>query len=305
VRPVRSATKKHTTFPRTCCRIRVPSSTKTRTSRSRTGPRDISDRFLRTLGIRTDIQLNASRSNLEERGAFLVVRTPSNPGYYFGNYLIAAAPPECGDYDRWVQAFDNAFAGDPKVRHAAFAFAGAPEGDALSEFVRNGFVVEAHVVMAASRVEKFLPPAGIAIRALHSQSDWDAQMDMQMAARDPQHDELLYRSFKERQIEHHRQLSERIGAWIGAFDGERLAGSCGIFNLSGLARYQDVAVHPAYRNRGVGSAIVSAAGLWAVDRFKAQTLLIVAKRVDFPRKIYERLGFAAAEFETHLWKARR
>jgi GNAT superfamily N-acetyltransferase len=64
-------------------------------------------------------------------------------------------------------------------------------------------------------------------------------------------------------------------------------------------------VLPAYRNRGVARALVSAAGRVAVERFGAALLVIVAEADDFPRRIYERCGFTLFQRERALWTAAR
>lgn len=283
-----------------------PSSTRQKPSRFRPSRPAISNLLARTLGIRTDVVLNAPRLEIEERGAFAILRTPSNPGYYFGNYLIFDRAPAPVDLERWQDEFERAFEHYPQVRHAAYVFSGRAERDAVKVFADAGYTIENRAVMTAARIADFQPPAGIEVRPLLDDADWAGQMDMQMASRPPEHDERAYRRFKERQIAHHRALSERSGVWLGAFDGARLTGSCGIFPAGdALARYQDVSVDPGYRNRGIARALVSAAGAWALRSFGVRTLIIVAKADAFARRIYEKAGFEMTQSETAIWKARR
>jgi hypothetical protein len=50
-----------------------------------------------SLGFRTDLALlTASGSVVEDRGTHLVVRSPDNPSYFWGNFLLLAAAPVPG-----------------------------------------------------------------------------------------------------------------------------------------------------------------------------------------------------------------
>ena len=263
-------------------------------------------RLPRTLGLRTQIALNSDRSQVEPFGGFLAVRTPSNPGYYFGNFLIFDRAPRNGDDERWPAYFGDAFAEEPAVRHAAFAWSIDAEPGAIEPFLRRGYSYDESAVMTARSVHAFAPPPCMHIRPLRGDEDWAAQLALGIAAREERYEPVAYAQFKAAQVRHHRSLAERAGVWLGAFDGERLAGSCGIFPAeAGIARYQDVSVLPEYRNRGIARSLVSAAGRFALERLGAREVVIVAAAGDFPRKIYERAGLTLLEREGALWISKR
>ena len=47
---------------------------------------------IRSLGFRTDLRLlEMTGSVIEDRGTHLVVRTPANPTYFWGNFLLLRA----------------------------------------------------------------------------------------------------------------------------------------------------------------------------------------------------------------------
>lgn len=266
----------------------------------------ISESRIRTLGLRTDLAIESGRSQISEHDGFIAVRTPSNPGYHFGNFLIFDAPPQAGDEDRWPMLFEELFGGDSRVRHAAFAWSVADQAQQVEGFIDRGYTLEERVVLTASHLRDFPSPDGLYVRRFRCDNDWNAQFELSMATRDEVHEAAGYARFKAAQIAYHREISERFGAWLGVFDGERLAGSCGIYSIGdGIARYQDVGVLPAYRNRGIARSLVSAAGRFAIERFGATQLVIVANAGDFARRIYERCGFAAYQDECALWIAAR
>ena len=59
-----------------------------------------------SLGFRTDLALlTASGSIVEDRGTHLVVRSPDNPSYFWGNFILLAQPPVPGGEREVVGAF--------------------------------------------------------------------------------------------------------------------------------------------------------------------------------------------------------
>lgn len=233
------------------------------------------------------------------------MRTPSNPSYYFGNVLVFDRPPQDGDEQRWPQLFEASFVDDAAVRHAAFAWSIERNAGSVEPFAARGYTFENRVVLTAQALEDAPVPLGINVRPLHTDDDWKAQLALGLATREPMHEPQAYARFKAAQVTHHRFIAETLGTWIGAFDGARLAGSCGIFPIDGVARYQDVGVFPEYRNRGIARSLIAAAGRLAFEAFRARRLVIVAAADDFPRTIYERLGFTLYQREGALWIANR
>lgn len=98
------------------------------------------------------------------------------------------------------------------------------------------------------------PPEGVTIRPARDEH-WPAitalQVDGAGDAREA--------SFRRWQMRGYRRLLDRCPAlwWVALRDGE-VAGSAGLFGGAKLARYQQVAVAPEHRRRGVTAALVSA-----------------------------------------------
>ena len=98
-------------------------------------------------------------------------------------------------------------------------------------------------------------------------------------------------------------VSRRLGAWLGAFSGERLVGDLGIFCIEELARYQSVQTHPDFRKRGIAGALVYNTAIYALENFKIATLVIVAD-VDSPaERLYKSIGFQFAEYQLGISKS--
>jgi hypothetical protein len=75
---------------------------------------------LRSLAWRTDLIFPAFDGEIIDRGPFLVIRTPSNPSFYWGNFLLFDRPPGPGDEDRWPPLFADEIGTPPSVRHQTF-----------------------------------------------------------------------------------------------------------------------------------------------------------------------------------------
>lgn len=265
-----------------------------------------SESRIRTLGLRTDLAIESGRAIVSEHERYIAVRTPDNPGYHFGNFLIFDGAPAAGDEERWPQAFGEIFGSDAGVRHAAFAWSVADQAQQVQGFIDRGYTLEERIVLTTAQVRDFPVPQGLYVRRFRCDNDWNAQFDLSMETRDEVYEPQAYARFKKAQIAYHREISESFGAWLGMFDGARLVGSCGIYSIGdGVARYQDVGVLPAYRNRGIARCLVGAAGRFAAERFGATQLVIVANAGDFARRIYERCGFSPYQRENALWIAAR
>ncbi len=62
---------------------------------------------IRSLGYRTDLIFTRFDGLTEDRGSYLVVRTFSNPNYFWGNLLIFESAPRIGDFEKWTTLFKS------------------------------------------------------------------------------------------------------------------------------------------------------------------------------------------------------
>src|SRR6478672_2433496 len=99
-----------------------------------------------SLGFRTDLALlERGGSTIEDCGDHLVVRSPSNPTFYWGNFLLLDHLPAADRVDTWLDRFEEAL---PAARHRSFGF-DAPHARAadLAVFAERGLHVDASTVM--------------------------------------------------------------------------------------------------------------------------------------------------------------
>jgi ribosomal protein S18 acetylase RimI-like enzyme len=248
-----------------------------------------------SLAFRTDLaMLEQSGSNVEDRGTHLVVRTPDNPTYWWGNFLLLPGPPaDADEAEGWLDVFEREL---PAARHRTFGVDGT-DGTAadLAPFAELGLDIDCSSVMTATAVhEPPRPNAGATYRPLTSEDDWDQQLDVSMAGEDPGDHSL---DFCRGRVRAERALvAAGYGAWWGAFAGDRLLASLGLFTASeGLARFQNVKTHPDARSRGLAGTLVHRASRYGFDELGAHTLVMVADPEYLAIRVYRSVGFTDSE----------
>ena len=75
---------------------------------------------VQSLACQTDLNLTQFDGQIIDRGHYLVVVTPSNPTYFWGNYLLFDDPPSPRDFARWQSLFATEIGNRPGIVHRAF-----------------------------------------------------------------------------------------------------------------------------------------------------------------------------------------
>jgi len=115
---------------------------------------------LRSLGYRTDLIFPSFEGEILDRGDYLVIRTPSNPTFYWGNFLLFSEPPGEGDFDQWRRLFQQEIGGPPQFKHLAFGWDGTHgEAGLVEPFRKAGFNIECSVVLTAPAPRPLLSSA--------------------------------------------------------------------------------------------------------------------------------------------------
>jgi GNAT superfamily N-acetyltransferase len=250
---------------------------------------------VRSLGYRTDLMvLSLEGSQVEDRDDYLVIRTPANPGYWWGNFLLLEAPPQPGETGSWLKIFSAEF---PHARHVALGIdvTDASDVDAL-EMLSHGLRPEKTAVLTAQAVHE--PPhlnRAAEIRALAGDNDWRQAAELRTAVNEGEPGSEP--AFLQARIRAERALTEAgYGTWFGAFLAGKLVAQLGLVsNGSGIARYRNVETHPEARRRGLAGTLVWHAGQHCLRARAATTLVMLADPDDVAIRIYRSAGFAYAE----------
>lgn len=255
-----------------------------------------------SLGYRTDIALlQLGGSQVEDRGDHVVVRSPHNPGHWWGNFLLLADVPDPDESQSWLDRFASTF---PETSHVALGFDG--QDGAVTElawFAEQGFHAEEATVMTATDVH---PPARRNEEAVYhrlaSDDDWAQSVELRIRCEDRGLEPVGFRTFVTARAQTNRHLVEAgPGVWFGAFVGGRLVSQMGLVAAGpGLARFQAVETDPDHRRRGLAQSLVYHVSRFGFDELGARTLVMVADPNYFAIDLYRALGFAATETQLQI-----
>ncbi len=257
---------------------------------------------VRSLAFRTDLALlRLSGSEIDDCASHVVVRTPDNPDYRWGNFHLLARPPRADEIDALLAAYDADF---PSSSHRAFGVDGVvDQREQLAPLATAGPAIDVATVMTATSVHPpTRPNAEATYRQLTSDDDWAQRVEMSMLVNDDETDLEMHRAFAAQKAVADRALVEGShGAWWGAFVDGRLASVMGLVDAGdGLARYQSVETHPDHRGRGLAGTLVHRVATYGFDELGARTLVMVADPDYLAIRIYRSVGFDDTETQTQL-----
>ncbi|HET9061132.1 MAG TPA: GNAT family N-acetyltransferase [Acidimicrobiales bacterium] len=242
-----------------------------------------------SLGFRTDLMvLRSSGSEVIAAGDFIVVRTASNPTYWWGNFVLA---PNAQAVDEAVQIFTQEF---PRARHFAIGL-DTDDGDirglgSLDMEAEVLTVLSARDLVAAAPVEA-------EIRELSSAHDW-AQLLALWLDENPSAGVTYHQG---RTDEAYRLAQTGMAAYLGAFRSGRLVSSTGIVtDGTPTARFQNVGTRQGHRRQGLASNLVVTAASIAKARWGVEQLVIVAEQKSSAHRLYRALGFDDTELQIQL-----
>lgn len=262
-----------------------------------------------SIAWRTDLALRcAEGAVVVDRGDHLVVRTPDNPLFHWGNFLLLGrAPSSATETEHWLDTFAEEF---PEARHRAFGVDSQADNPItpgeLDDFAGAGLEVSVDDVLIATEVRAPARIAAAEVRPLNGDDDWQQRLDLVLAlwsgTMGPS-----YEPFARRATAAVRGLTETgVGRWYGAFADGRLVADLGIFRtVDGLARYQSVATLPDHRRRGLAGTLLQAAGRYAKEELGCRSLVIVAEAGGDAGRIYRRQGFRPAGHQLQAYLSPR
>lgn len=248
---------------------------------------------LRSLGFRTDLILTRFDGVVEDRGDYLVVRTPTNPRYYWGNLLIFDRSPRLGDFGHWMELFKKEI---PDARHVTLGW-DSEETGVLDEFLAAGFAFEPGLVLGTSapaKPRRFNP--AVEVKPMTSERDWERWVEIQLLSNQKNFPRADLEAFYLGQRARYRKVVDQgLGTFFGAYLGGELAGTLGILKDGSLGRYQIVSTHPERQRQGVCATLVHGAARFAQQSMGIEKLVMIVDESNPARSVYESVGFRPIE----------
>jgi RimJ/RimL family protein N-acetyltransferase len=245
-----------------------------------------------SLGFRTDVALRVLEgAEVTDRGDHLVVRTPDNPDFWWGNFLLLAHLPGPGRGGEWLARFAAEF---PAARHVALGVDTTDDSEAPAEFTAAGLQADRATVLTAAQLRPPAHPNAVAeVRPLEGDADWRQSVDLAVRCFDGgEPGDYLERRASARR----RLIQTGAGVWFGAFENGRLLAQLGLFDVGdGYARYQHVETDPVARRRGLAGTLVWTAGRYGHQVLGTSTFVIVADPADAAIRVYRACGFSARQ----------
>ncbi|HEY7042188.1 MAG TPA: GNAT family N-acetyltransferase [Nocardioidaceae bacterium] len=258
-----------------------------------------------SLGFRTDLALlRLGGSLIEDRGDHLVVTSPQNPTFWWGNFILLdhVPPPEAAG--EWVDVFRREF---PDQDHLAIGIDGRTRTrEDAAGFAALGLKVETSSVMTAQSVhEPPHPNMRAEYRRLESDQDWADHVELRVALEE-RYDKDSYRVFVTDKARSSRAIVESgNGAWFGAFIDGRLLSTMGLVRADAdVARFQNVETHPEARGQGLAGTLVEHVSRYGFDELGATTLVMVADPDYVAIRVYRAVGFTSSETQLQIERTR-
>jgi ribosomal protein S18 acetylase RimI-like enzyme len=261
----------------------------------------MTDPQIRSTGFRTELRiLELGGSLIEDRGTHWVIRTPDNPAYHWGNFLLLRDLPVPGGEREVIGAFHTEF---PEARHVSIGIDGTEDrsGD-VAGFVEAGLTFSGATVLSGSSLTAPEHQVeGVEVRAIEGDDDWEQRVQLDLVVDDKTPNDHLPAFVRARIASWRKLVGAGHAQWFGAFEEGRLLATCGIVRTAdGEARYQHVATHPHARRRGLASAVVHHAGTHALTSMGADRVVIVAESDGPAIRLYRALGLEGEEHQTEL-----
>lgn len=257
-------------------------------------------------GWRSDFILHRFSALIDERDDCIVVRTPDNPGYYWGNFVLLPQAPQNDDLARWLGRFEREVVlRQPVCKHVAIGVNAVPADEQLPAWFAAGFerIETAIIEQHAGELRAPTKPARgrFELRQLDLITELEAVVALQctdMHGFEPQG----YAEHRRQQMRRYAAMAQQgLAAWFGLWCDGVLAADCGLMRdgkqAGATGRFQRVVTDPAYRRRGLCSALVHGVTAWGFEHWGLGRILMCADPHDVALGIYESLGYRRIDSE--------
>jgi len=251
---------------------------------------------MKSLAYRTDLIKNSSEGQVDVCKDYYVIKTPTRPYYYWGNYILIKNIKKNSDVQEWINIYKKEFS-NTKDHFMTFGIDGKKvSNDVVNKFEKYGFTFNNEEVLTGSDLVKpEKPKIEITCKEITEEKDWDGWVDVHLDKDFQYSDDFGYRYHFEYLGSVKNLVAKKFMRRFGAYANNKLVGDLGIFHESGFGRFDTVATHQDYRNLKICSNLIYYAGNKILDEDPVCKLVIVADEDYFAKNIYKKLGFEHTE----------
>jgi GNAT superfamily N-acetyltransferase len=242
-----------------------------------------------TSGWETDLAiLSHGGSSIEEFEDHIVVRSPQNPDYHWGNFILVSNVSHVDDGERWLNTFTDAF---PEATWTAIGLPQFP--DSLDAWTDLGLELERMEVLKAHQPPSIPDISSNYTSRIFGDGDWDLLLARELSEnkKSGEHDPESFKRYISNAIKGYEELSRKgLAAWFGAFHGSELVADLGIVVCGEMARYQSVQTDESHRRNGLATHLLGIAADWAQEK-GCTSWVIVTESTNGAGRVYRRAGF--------------
>jgi len=250
---------------------------------------------LKSLWLRSNLMFFEHNAIVEAKKNYIVVKTPDNPSYFWGNFLIYYQGPKDGDHKKWREDFSNEFSSETDVKHEAFTWDidNNYNSKELYLFRDRGFEYDETIVLVAEKKLNIQHRNNDFIyKRIVTEEEWNKVIDLQVLVNSSEYKEIEYRPFVQKRFSQYRRLAKiGLGHWFGAFRDGCLVADLGLFCGYGIGIFQNIETRSEFRKRGIAQSLMN----YAVESLDCCSLVIEADEDGPAINMYKTIGFKVRE----------
>lgn len=255
---------------------------------------------MNNLGFHTDLIFLEEERQIIKFPNYLFVRSPNQPNYYFGNYLLLNGPPEYYNKAALENIFIQRFK-DKRINHFTFCWSGDVK-KGIQPFLDAGYELDELTVLKV-RKENLKKPQQrnneIEIRAFRDDQDWKDWIQLEHEGLKKGTEEVFLSYIQGRAKVYQKLALQNKGNFYGAYVNNALVAAAGLFHDGKIGRFQSVRTKASFQRKGICKSLVyeiSKNSLQKIDK-----LVIAADKGYHALDLYRKLGFQDAASQTSIY----
>lgn len=219
-----------------------------------------------------------------------------------GNFLLLKNPPEASQKEILEKHFANNFERITLDSHISLAWEEHPSD--LTAYIEDGYELNHNLVLTLLPNDFVAPEktnATITVVKFTEPIHWEKWIGNEIDERPPSITKSAFRPYIEKRAKSFQALDKQgKGGFYGAFIGDQLIGSAGLFIFERIGRFQEVRTIKGFRRKKICSTLLNF--IFSINKSKMDTSVIVADLNYIALPFYKSLGFKETQSQYTLIK---